>query len=426
MIVRCVKTALVRAALLAALATSCGTAFANSSSSFNDPVKAGYAALQAGQADAAIAAFSDAIATNSLQPETLVNVLLNRALAYQQAGNHPKALEDYTAAISMDVMSPVLRGTALHNRGLSYYKSGNLQAAIEDFTASLLMNPKSSHAFYNRGNALRDNGQLLFALSDYERALRNNHPDKARVLFASATTYIALKRPTDAKRALQAALDVNPEFGQARAQLILLGDQNAKLQSAQSADPIVTGSVAALAGGTVVTKPDLPEAVEPPAALQQAVVKKTKKKFEDRIPEVTLVSASPEEVVVAVDEVPAIPAPAKKEKSEVASFVTEPEAAPAVEEEAPVAAVAAPEGAWTVQVASAVSEEAAWSTWKKMQTRHKALSSEEAHVVRADLGKKGIFYRVRLGGYDNQKDAGKACAKLKSKGVSCYISKTGA
>ena len=79
---------------------------------------------------------------------------------------------------------------------------------------------------------------------------------------------------------------------------------------------------------------------------------------------------------------------------------------------------------WSVQLASATTEDAAWSTWKKMQKRHKALAGQSPVVVRADLGAKGTFYRVRLTGYDSQQAAKNACAKLKSGGVSCYISKS--
>ena len=78
---------------------------------------------------------------------------------------------------------------------------------------------------------------------------------------------------------------------------------------------------------------------------------------------------------------------------------------------------------WSVQLASATTEASAWSTWKTMQARNKALASQSPVVVRADLGAKGVFYRVRLVGFDTQTDAGNACAKLKSKGVKCFISK---
>ena len=94
-----------------------------------------------------------------------------------------------------------------------------------------------------------------------------------------------------------------------------------------------------------------------------------------------------------------------------------------VADEASTAEPAPPVSGWIVQVASAASEDAAWSTWKKMQKRHKALAGQSPVVVRADLGAKGTFYRVRLTGYDSQQAAKSACAKLKSGGVTCYISK---
>jgi cell division septation protein DedD len=74
-------------------------------------------------------------------------------------------------------------------------------------------------------------------------------------------------------------------------------------------------------------------------------------------------------------------------------------------------------------VASATSEDGAWSTWKKMKAKHASLSAAVPVVVRADLGTKGIFYRVRLGGFEDQNAAKKSCNKLKSNGVSCYVSK---
>jgi tetratricopeptide (TPR) repeat protein len=436
MIVRCVKSAFVSAALLAALATSCGTASANPASQNAEMVRAAYSELRNGNAEAAIEKFSKAIESRAMEPEVLANALLNRALAYQQTGKHEAAVEDYTAAIALDAMSPSLRATALHNRGLSQHKLQNLTAAIEDFTTSLLLMPNSPHAFYNRGNALRDSRQYLFALSDFERALRNKHPDTARVLYASANTYIALNRPEDAKKALNAALLANPDFGQARAQLVLLGDENAKLQQAES-DPILTGSVSALAGGTLVTKPVLPKAVEPPAEPAVATLAKSKKLFLDRVPaevaatapaEMTLAAFGPEEVV-EVEQVPEIPPPVKPAKAKKiaknmpAAVEADENASVADVEQDPVSADPTAARGWSVQIASAASEDAAWSTWKKMQARYKVLKSLKPLVVRADLGTKGVFYRVRIGGFEDQNAANKACSKYKSGGVNCYISR---
>jgi cell division septation protein DedD len=78
---------------------------------------------------------------------------------------------------------------------------------------------------------------------------------------------------------------------------------------------------------------------------------------------------------------------------------------------------------WAVQLVSASTEDAAWASWEKMKARNKALAAKKPVVVRADLGAKGVFYRVRLVGFDSQSDASSECSRLKSRGVKCYISK---
>ena len=411
--VRRVSFALVSAAYLAAFATTCGTANASPVEANVALVRQAYATLQSGDAKTAVGEYSDAIASDMLEPEMLVNALLNRALAQQQLQDNASALADYDAAIKLNVMAPALRSTALYNRGLAQQKLGHATKAIEDFTASLLINPQFPQAFYSRANALRDSGQLLFALSDYERALRFNHPDKARVHYGFATAYLALKRPLDAKREFGEALVINPDFGQARAQLVMLGDQNAQIDT--ESDPILTGSVGAYTGGTVASKPGLPAAVEPPAILQATLGKKVKK-ADDRLPE----AAAPEiavvqEAIVKEEDVVAIKQVATKAEEKIA------ETAPVAEVEAPLP----PQTGWAVQIASADTEASAWSTWKKLQSRYTVLKSKSPNVVKADLGAKGVFYRVRLGGYDQQGSAKQACSKLKAGGVSCYISKVG-
>ena len=414
--VRRVSFAFVSAAFIAAFAINSGTAYANPVEANVALVRKAYATLQSGDAKAAVGEYSDAIASDALEPEMLANALLNRALAQQQLQDYPAALADYDAAVKLNVMAPALRSTALYNRGLVQQKLGNSTRCIEDFTASLLINPEFAQAYYGRANALRDSGQLLFALSDYERALRFNHPDKAKVHYGSATAYLALKRPLDAKREFTAALEINPDYGQARAQLVMLGDETA--QAEMLSDPILTGSVGAYAGGTNASKPGLPKAVEPPASMAIASSRKVQK-IDDRLPQEQEVAAIQE---VALIEVPAIPAPVTKVKpaaKQVAAVNSE-----EITDAAAPAPTAAMSG-WVVQIASADTEASAMSTWKKMQGRFKILKSESPSVVKADLGAKGVFYRVRIGGFDEQAAAKKACARLRSGGVSCYISKVG-
>jgi cell division septation protein DedD len=137
----------------------------------------------------------------------------------------------------------------------------------------------------------------------------------------------------------------------------------------------------------------------------------------DPVPEAQPDAGATDEKVLAVEDVPQDDvAAAEPAAAETQTASAEPAAA---EEPPPARKISG----WSVQLASATTEDAAWSTWKKMQARNKALAAQQPVVVRADLGAKGVFYRVRLVGYDTQDDAGKACSKLKSKGVKCYISK---
>ena len=57
-----------------------------------------------------------------------------------------------------------------------------------------------------------------------------------------------------------------------------------------------------------------------------------------------------------------------------------------------------------------------------MQAKHRRLlSKHEANVVRADLGDRGVFYRLRVTGLDNKKQARRLCSRLKKRGTSCFI-----
>ncbi len=407
MSVRSVILASVSSAFLAACVAASGPAYATNENPNEIIAGQAYEALAAGDQRAAIDAFSQAIESRDLLTEVLANALLNRGLAYQQLAEHQKAIDDYTAALRLDAMSAALRATALYNLALSQQKMQNLSAAIEGYTSALFLDPSFAHAYYGRGNALRDSGQFLFALSDYEKAIRYRHPNVAQVRYAEALAYVSLKRPNDARKSLEIAIAANPQFTQAIEKL-------ASLQGNVIAKPVLAANTAVGGGQVTVRKPNLPKAIEPSAELLgeaesdpivTAAVSPPTVKIVDRIP-------VEEEKIVAVEAV----------EDEVVPVEPEPEVSEIVDEE-PAEAPAA--DGWSVQLASATSEDGAWSTWKKMKSKHRSLSAEKPVVVRADLGTKGIVYRVRLAGFEDQNAAKKSCSRLKSSGISCYVSKFG-
>ena len=446
-----VALAFVSSVYLVALGANFGSALASS----NPVTTQAYQALTSGDSVKAISLYSFAIESRGLEPEVLANALLNRAFAYQQQGSQAKAVDDYTAALSLDAMSAELRATALYNRGLSQQKLGSGPLAIEDFTSALLLNPSFSHAFLSRANVLRDSGQYLFALSDYERALKFGHPEPARVYFAEAQTYELLKRPSDMKQMLNSAVLADANFKPAQDKLASLSieqtsDASVTNSESAAADTVLTGSVVAVGGSSIIHKPDLPKAIEPPENLTEVTAevadvsqevqptsKNTPKLYTDRLPtseDVAAVAApgaltttSAIEKVVVVDEVPPIP---KNTKAKLAAKVlavpaeiqqTDPSETASID---PLVNKAASVASWGVQISSAASEDAAWATWKNLQKRFKALADKKPVVVRADLGKKGVFFRVRLAGFVDQNGAKSECSALKSKGVACFVSKS--
>ncbi|MBP2290805.1 SPOR domain-containing protein [Azospirillum rugosum] len=78
-------------------------------------------------------------------------------------------------------------------------------------------------------------------------------------------------------------------------------------------------------------------------------------------------------------------------------------------------------GGWRIQLASLRSEAEATAEWKRLSGRHPdALGGLSMQVVKADLGEKGVYYRVQGVGL-NEDRAKAACAQLKAQSVGCVV-----
>ena len=79
--------------------------------------------------------------------------------------------------------------------------------------------------------------------------------------------------------------------------------------------------------------------------------------------------------------------------------------------------------AWVVQISSQKSEEAALSSLKNLQSRFPALlNGRQANIKEAKISGKGTFYRVRVN-TQSREDAGNFCARFKSAGGSCFVTR---
>jgi len=115
---------------------------------------------------------------------------------------------------------------------------------------------------------------------------------------------------------------------------------------------------------------------------------------------------------------------------EEAPKATEPEAAPAPAPE-PEISSAAPEqsaslradsGRFLVQIGAAQNEAAANGEIARLAKKHPNILSElSGIVIRADLGDKGVWYRMRVGPFATRGDANGVCGQLKAVNVGCFV-----
>lgn len=52
------------------------------------------------------------------------------------------------------------------------------------------------------------------------------------------------------------------------------------------------------------------------------------------------------------------------------------------------------------------------------------IGNRKQHIESADLGPRGVFYRLQIGPFESRVEAGKFCARLKENGQNCYSVKT--
>jgi cell division septation protein DedD len=77
---------------------------------------------------------------------------------------------------------------------------------------------------------------------------------------------------------------------------------------------------------------------------------------------------------------------------------------------------------YRIQLAAVKSQADADKAWKRILAKHTdVLGSLTVHIVRADLGTQGIYYRVQAGPFADKASAQSVCEQLKSSGQQCLV-----
>ncbi len=89
----------------------------------------------------------------------------------------------------------------------------------------------------------------------------------------------------------------------------------------------------------------------------------------------------------------------------------------------PAPTVSAASGGFQVQLASVASEDLAQAEWKRFSTRNKQLAAMTPAIIKADLGEKGTYYRLRVGPLADKAAADDLCSALAADKISCIVIK---
>lgn len=91
---------------------------------------------------------------------------------------------------------------------------------------------------------------------------------------------------------------------------------------------------------------------------------------------------------------------------------------------APAPVTSSASGQYMAQLGAFGSNEDAFAAWTKIDAAHGAMFPTKEHAVqRADLGAKGVFYRLQLGPFSNETSARKVCDYLQQNKQGCFVVK---
>lgn len=188
-------------------------------------------------------------------------------------------------------------------------------------------------------------------------------------------------------------------------------------ESASNPEAAVPGEAAAAETAELRTS-----AVPAESAATEAAPEASPGTLPETLPAASAEAAPPEMQEATPEGAPAsiTPPAAQTAAQEPAAAAPAPEKTAAAEPAK--AAAAASGGAYVVQIMALREEAGAKAAWAALQEKHPSILGGHAlDIEKADLGDKGVFYRVRAAGFETKAAAQSACSSLKSAGQDCLV-----
>ena len=97
---------------------------------------------------------------------------LQRGIEAHQNDNPDDAIAYYTEVIRLDPTDTSIVSIAYYSRGLAYAEKGEVESAIENYNESIQLNPDFADAYNYRGIAYRNKGEIDRAIEDHDQAIQ--------------------------------------------------------------------------------------------------------------------------------------------------------------------------------------------------------------------------------------------------------------
>lgn len=405
------------AALAAGLLLTAGGATAQDSAAEATALMgAGAEAIESGRFDKAATDFSNALDSGGLDAAGRALAHYHRAIAFQKTGQQDAAIADYTRAIGSDTLPAAVQARAHYNRGIALAAAGDAEKAEADYRATIALAPDYAAVYHNLANLERRRQDYDAAIGNYSTAIRLMSGNERKLpLFGRALAYEQTGNVDGAETDLREALAIDPEFEIASAKLAELTSRPV----ARAAKP-----------ATQVQAAKAPEPRVLPATLTpfQSASSGHEGGAAIRIAssggwETTAMRSTPPEK--PVDIAAAVPEPAQA-TANANDTLTTASLKPTALVPHPTAQVALRQPTTNVpyrlQLGAFRDETTAAEEWNRISRSAATVVGEyEYFVQRADLGERGVFYRLRAGGFDGIGEARAACKALEAWKIACVV-----
>lgn len=373
-------------------------------------MQAGTDALERGVYNRAAAEFSNALDSGGLTAEGRALAYHHRAVALQKSGQQDAAIADYTKAIGGAALPDTVLPKAYYNRGIALSNAGQETAAESDYLEAVRLAPDYAAAYHNLANLERRRGDYVSAVGHYTIAVENmKGRDRKLPLFGRALSFEQSGQLALAANDLQRALDIDPEFDLAATKLNAISPMlaaNDDGSTETTTNPQVVP--AALAPFQTAASGHERGQIIRVASIGGWRTTATRFPPKDETSPATVAEASPPSGELTTGSLRENEPAAGRKPVQLAAV--------------PPAEAGLSEIRYRVQLGAFREAALASRAWAEMAAQAAPVVGGSSYAIqKADLGERGVFYRLRAGGFERIDDAKSACRALEAHKIACFV-----